>query len=87
MGIVVAPGQGGVVVAELRPGGRGAAAGLHQGDTIVRYNGVAVSSVREFNRLVLDTRPGRRATLEVQRSGSPRRLEVWVGQLDTMPRT
>lgn len=82
IGVVVQPAKQGVAVAAVRED----VTALRAGDLIQEYNGAGVTSVREFNRLVLDSRPGTLARLKILREGSPRRLELWVRQLDTMPR-
>ena len=86
IGLLTTPGPTGVIVAEVRREGAAAAAGLRSGDLVLRYNGVPVSSVREFNRLTLDSRPGSVVRLEVQRAGEVRQVELPVRELDTMPR-
>ena len=82
IGVLVQPSAAGVVVAAVREG----IWALRKGDLVVRYEGVAVTSVREFNRLVLDSRPGSMASLELVRDGARRWVELPVRQLDTMPR-
>lgn len=61
-------------------------AAVRVGDVVVRYNGEAVTSARQFYRLVLDSRPGSRARLELERDGAPRVVELPVRELDLMPR-
>ena len=61
-------------------------AGLREGDLILRYNGIAVHDAREFNRLVLDSKPRGTARVELLRDGAVHVLGVPVRQLDTMPR-
>ena len=82
IGVLVQPAPGGVVVSALREG----ISALREGDLIVRYNGAQVTTVREFNRMVLDSRPGSVADIELLRGGEPRRVRLPVYQLDTMPR-
>ncbi len=60
--------------------------GVRVGDIVLRYNGVAVTSPRQFYRLVVDSRPGSLARLEVLRDGAVRTLELPVRELDVMPR-
>jgi S1-C subfamily serine protease len=86
IGALAASEPAGVVVTELRPGGAAFAAGLRAGDVVVRYNGVAVFSLREFNRLVTDSPPGSLAQIEVRRGGTAHHVTVPVRELDTMPR-
>jgi S1-C subfamily serine protease len=61
-------------------------AGLREGDVILRYNGIEVRDAREFNRLVLDSKPRSTARVELLRDGAVHVLGVPVRQLDTMPR-
>lgn len=82
IGVLVQPSKAGVVVAAVREG----IWALREGDLVVRYGSAAVTSVREFNRLVLDSRPGSVASLELVRDGARRWVELPVRQLDTMPR-
>ncbi|HEU4353327.1 MAG TPA: PDZ domain-containing protein [Burkholderiales bacterium] len=55
-------------------------------DVVLRYNGEAVTSARQFYRLVVDSAPGSRARLELLREGTPRVVEVLVRELDLVPR-
>jgi S1-C subfamily serine protease len=75
-----------VVVTALRKDGPAARTGVRIGDIVLRYNGEALTSARQFYRLVLDSRPGSLARIELLRDGAMRVLEVPVEQLDTMPR-
>ena len=84
--ILVRPDPAGVVVTALGERGPAARGGVRVGDIIVRYNGEAISSPRQFYRLMVDSRPGSIARLELRREGALRTLEVPVEQLDTMPR-
>ena len=89
----VVPGTIGVMVRQLDARvivaavGKGSAErGVHVGDLVLRYNGEAVTSARQFYRLVVDSAPGSLARLEVMREGAARTLEVPVRELDLMPR-
>lgn len=86
IGVFTVKRAGGLVVAELNSNGPAAGAGVRPGDRLLRYNGIPLSSVREFNRRVLDTPPGSVVRLELQRDGEARVVEVPVRELDTMPR-
>jgi S1-C subfamily serine protease len=59
---------------------------LRIGDVVLRYNGAAVTSARQFYRLVVDSRPGSVARVEVAREGGARVIDVPVVELDTVPR-
>jgi S1-C subfamily serine protease len=82
IGVLVGPSKAGVVVAAVREG----IWALRKGDLVVRYEGVAVTSVREFNRMVLESPPGSVASLELLRDGARRWVEMPVREIDTMPR-
>ena len=86
IGVLVKRESVGVVVSAVRKDGAAAAAGVRAGDVVLRYNGAAVSSLREFNRLVIDSPPGSTARVELLRDGDVHRVEVPVRELDTMPR-
>lgn len=86
IGIVVERAPAGVVVSAIGKESPAAAAGLRVGDIIVRYNGAAVSDPRQFYRLVVDSRPGSVARVEVLRDGVPHAVQVPVKQIDTTPR-
>lgn len=61
-------------------------AAVRVGDVVVRYNGEAVKTARQFYRLVVDSAPGSRARLELEREGTPYVVELPVRELDLMPR-
>jgi S1-C subfamily serine protease len=86
IGITVRQQGDAVVVSAVRPGSRAATAGVRTGDVVVRYNGEPVGNARGFYRMVLDSRPGSVARLELRRAGALESLELPVEQLDTMPR-
>ena len=82
IGVVVRGQPEGLVVVAVRDN----ASAVRKGDLVVRYNDVPVGSVREFNRLVVDSRPGSLAELELVRAGVTHRVQLPVRQLDTTPR-
>ena len=84
IGVAVRQESSNVVVAAVAKSS--AASGVRVGDVVLRYNGEAVVSPRQFYRLVVDSAPGSMARLEVWREGAVRTLEVPVRELDTMPR-
>ena len=86
IGLLAARQAKGLVVTALKKDGAAAAAGVRAGDVVLRYNGAPVSNVREFNRLVLESRPGTTARVDLSRDGDLHRVEVPVRELDTMPR-
>ncbi|HEX6321217.1 MAG TPA: PDZ domain-containing protein [Burkholderiales bacterium] len=82
IGVVVRGEPAGLVVVAVREGTRA----VREGDIVLRYNATPVASVREFNRLVADSRPGSIAELELRRAGVTHRVRLPVRQLDTTPR-
>jgi S1-C subfamily serine protease len=82
VGVVVRGEAAGLVVAAVREDTHG----VRAGDVVVSYNGMAVTSAREFNRLVADSPPGSVAELELVRAGVTHRVRLPVRQLDTTPR-
>jgi len=81
IGVLVRQDGSAVVVSAVRKESE-----LRVGDVVLRYNGEAIVTSRQFYRLVVDSVPGSRARLEVRRDGSARTLEVPVRELDMMPR-
>lgn len=70
-------------VTELAEGGPAAKAGLKPGDTITKYNGTAVKSVKQFRKLMEGTKPDQVIRLVVRRGTDPNvRLEVKLGKRD-----
>jgi serine protease Do len=86
IGIIVRPDPSGVIVSALGARGPAARSGVRVGDVVVRYNGEPISSPRQFYRLMVDSRPGSVAQLQLRREGAVHTLDVPVEQLDTMPR-
>ncbi|THF67569.1 DegQ family serine endoprotease [Pseudothauera nasutitermitis] len=74
------PRAAGALVSSVEPGGPAAAAGVEQGDVIVRFGGRAVESSADLPRIVAAIRPGERVELEVVRGGKPRTLSVVLGE-------
>jgi S1-C subfamily serine protease len=80
IGVAVRQQQKEVVVTAVSRGNR-----LRIGDVVRRYNGAPVTSARQFYRLIVDSRPGTVARVEVMREGASRVIEVPVVELDTVP--
>jgi len=55
-------------------------AGIQEGDVILSFSGLTVLSVRQFQRLVSDTPPGRKVTLEVWRNKKQVDLRAEIGR-------
>jgi serine protease Do len=59
-------------------------AGLSEGDVVVEFSGQEVMSVRQFQRLVNETPPGRSVDVRVWRNGTDQMLRVEVGKRSGM---
>lgn len=83
IGITVRRAAAGVVVTAVGSESPAAAAGLRVGDVVLRYNGVSIADARQFYRLMVDSRPGSTARLELLRDGTVHQIDVPVEQTDT----
>ena len=75
----------GALVHQVRDDTPAAKAGLEPGDVVLRYQGEAVASAATLRRLVRETPPGRKVTLEVSRDGAPRKLTVTLEEGPGLP--
>jgi serine protease Do len=69
--------QGGVMVESVKPGAA-RAAGIRQGDLILRLNNQDVESAKQFRELIKSLPGGKSAALLVQRDGNPLFLALRV---------
>ncbi len=78
---VAVDGEGsGVMVMSVDPGGPGSAAGIHQGDIIVAWNGEPVRHVPALLRALGPDSVGRQVTIGLRRAGETRQLALTVGE-------
>lgn len=70
----------GVAVAKVVEGSPAAAAGVQDGDVIIKINGDDITSGRKLTRLVSEISPDHTAKLTVLRGGSERDIDVTVGK-------
>src|SRR5216684_3847168 len=75
------PRPAGALVNAVEKGGPAEKAGVETGDIILRFDGKSVSSSNELPRIVGNTKPGNKATVEVWRKGVTREITVTVGEL------
>ena len=73
----------GVAVEKVMENSPAQAAGLQNGDVIVRFNGEEVTSARKLTRLVGEVAPDHEAKVSVLRNGSERNLTVTMGKRPT----
>lgn len=72
--------EAGVVVERVEEGSAAEAAGLQEGDVILEYSGIAIISVRQFQRLVSETPLAREVDIEVNRNGSRQTVRATLGE-------
>ncbi len=84
LGVSTAPAanRSGARVDTAQPGSPAARAGLRSGDVITRVDGRAVDAPQDIAAAIEDARPGQSISVEVQRGGGSRSLDV---QLATRP--
>jgi Do/DeqQ family serine protease len=70
----------GVLIANVGPDTPASAAGMQQGDIVVKFNGHGVKSSNELRNAVAAIKPGAKVPVELLREGKPTRLQVTVGE-------
>ena len=83
IGVVVANRGSEVVVVAVRVGSAAARADVRAGDRISACNGEPVTDERDFERRVLDSRPGSLLELEIMRGAESRRVSLPVEEVLT----
>jgi serine protease Do len=63
-------------------GGPAAGAGLRQGDVLYSVNGTVVSSPNGLQNLIAQKRPRDEVTVRIYRNGSPRDVQIRLGEAD-----
>lgn len=76
------PKAAGALVRSVEPGGPAEKAGLEAGDIVTRFDGKPVEKWSDLPRLVGNTKPGTKSTLQVLRRGATRDLAVTVAELE-----
>jgi len=72
----------GALVQGVEAGGPADKAGIEAGDIIVKVDGKAVDKSVDLPRIIGDTKPGSRSSLQVYRRGATRDLLVTVGEFE-----
>ena len=73
----------GVGVAKVQEGSPAQAAGIQDGDVIVKVNGEDITSSRKLTRLIGEISPDHTVRLTVSRNGSEREMNVTLGKRPT----
>ena len=81
------PQASGALVASVTPDSPAEAAGFQIGDTIVRFNGIAIDDMRELPRAVVRTEVGLEVEVVVIRDGEERTIAVVLGELEAYEAT
>ncbi len=71
----------GALVNAVEKGGPAEKAGVESGDIILKFGGRAVENSGDLPRLVGNSKPGSRTSMEVWRKGATRDLSITVGQM------
>lgn len=71
---------GGILISEVQQNTPASAAGLRQGDIIVRLNGIELKDVSDLRNQVAMLTPGSTAMLEVIRDGREKKVQVTIGE-------
>ena len=72
----------GALVASVTEGGPAAAAGIEQGDVILKFDGHEVNEMRKLPRMVAETGIGKAVEVVVWRKGEEITMNVELGELD-----
>ncbi len=78
---VVEPASFGVTISQVSPDSPAQKAKLQPGDRVLAVNGSTISDGSEFQRLVLNSPPGRKLHLDIQRGKEQLTLTVELGEL------
>jgi len=75
------PKAAGALVNSVEKGGPADKAGLEPSDVILKFDGKTVSSSSDLPRIVAQTRPGSKATMQIWRKGAAKDVTVTVGEM------
>ena len=71
---------GGILISEVQKDSPASAAGLQQGDVILRLNGVELQNVSDLRNRVALLQPGSKAMLDIMRNGREKKIQVTIGE-------
>jgi S1-C subfamily serine protease len=78
--VAIEGGGRGVMIMNVEPEGPGAKAGVHQGDTIVTWNGEPIRHVRSLLRALGPDSVGQTVTLGLRRGGETRNIVLTIAE-------
>jgi serine protease Do len=79
------PNPQGALVNSVERGGPADKAGIEASDVILKFDGKVVESSRDLPRIVGQTKPGSRVTVEVWRKGKSKDIAIVVGEITDEP--
>jgi serine protease Do len=71
----------GALVNSVERGGPADKAGIEASDVILKFDGTVVESSRDLPRIVGQTKPGSRVTIEIWRKGKAKNIAIVVGEI------
>ncbi|MGQ0579888.1 MAG: DegQ family serine endoprotease [Betaproteobacteria bacterium] len=75
------PKAAGALVNSVEKGGPADKAGLEAADVILKFDGKTVSSSSDLPRMVAQTRPGSKATIQIWRKGAVKDVTITIGEM------
>jgi putative serine protease PepD len=85
LGVRLEEAEDGVRLAEIVDGSPADDAGLQAGDVVTEVDGQAVETVAELRAAVSAKQPGDRVTVQIERGGDTRSIEVRLGERPSTP--
>ena len=71
---------GGILISEVQKDSPASAAGLQQGDVILKLDGVELQNVSDLRNRVALLQPGSKAMLDIMRNGREKQIQVTIGE-------
>lgn len=81
LGLAGEIGDGPCRVTQVFPGMPAARAGVKEGDIVRSYDGETINTFADLARKVLNSKPSKVVTLDIERDGEPMRIEVRLGRI------
>lgn len=76
----------GAIISDLTVGSPAKAAGLKQGDTILKVDGTEISNARDLAKLIAGLTPGKDVKLSIIRGGKPQTISVTLASMPSDPK-